>query len=91
MISAAYDSDYSMLRVCVADEGKGIDREELDLIFKKFGKLKRTAEMNHNGIGLGLLISKGLVEANGGELRVASEGKDSGAQFMFAMEMEMCQ
>ena len=41
-------------------------------IFKKFGKLKRTSKMNSEGIGLGLLISKGLVEAYGGELRVAS-------------------
>ena len=41
-------------------------------IFKKLGKLKRTAKMNSEGIGLGLLISKGLVEAYGGELRVAS-------------------
>ena len=41
-------------------------------IFKKFGKLKRTAKMNSEGIGLGLLISKGLVETYGGELRVAS-------------------
>ena len=79
-----------MLHVCVSDTGKGIMSEELDQIFKKFGKLKRTAAMNNDGIGLGLLISKGLVEANGGELKVASDGENQGAQFMFTMQMAEC-
>ena len=46
--------------------------------------------MNSDGIGLGLLISKGLVEANGGELRVTSDGVNRGAQFVFAMQMQQC-
>ena len=47
----------------------------------------RTSDMNSEGIGLGLTISKSLVEFNGGELRVASLGIDQGAHFMFAMNM----
>ena len=77
-----------MLRVCVSDNGKGIEASELGQIFKKFGKLLRTASMNSEGIGLGLMISKKLVEANEGELKVASRGADKGAQFMFAMKMK---
>ena len=80
-----------MLRVCVSDSGKGIEREEFSKIFNKFGKLKRTAEMNSEGIGLGLMISKQLVEANEGEMHVESQGIDKGAQFMFAMKMEAIQ
>lgn len=64
------------MRVCVSDNGKGIKKKDQSLIFRKFGKLKRTAAMNSEGIGLGLLISKGLVKANGGELRVHSHGID---------------
>ena len=44
--------------------------------------------MNSEGIGLGLMISKKLVEANEGELKVASRGAEKGAQFMFAMKIK---
>ena len=43
--------------------------------------------MNSEGIGLGLMISKDLIEANHGELKVFSLGKDLGAQFSFQMRM----
>ena len=88
VIYAAYDSVAQMLRVCVSDNGKGIEKSEQSKIFKKFGKLLRTAEMNSEGIGLGLTISKSLVEANGGELRVDSQGIGQGAHFMFTMVMQ---
>ena len=88
VIFVAFDHQDEMLRVCVSDNGKGIEKCEQKLIFEKFGKLLRTAEMNSEGIGLGLNISKKLVKANGGELKVASRGVNKGAQFMFAMKMQ---
>ena len=87
VIRAAYDSEAQMLQVCVSDNGTGVKESEQSTIFKKFGKLMRTSDMNSEGIGLGLTISKSLVEFNGGELRVASLGIDQGAHFMFAMNM----
>ena len=89
MIYVSYDYEDSLLRVCVADTGKGIKKDDLNKIFKKFGKLKRTADMNADGIGLGLLISKQLVHANNGEMHVASRGIDQGTQFMFSMKMNV--
>jgi len=71
----------------VADSGKGIAPEEIPLLCKKFGKLFRTAEMNSDGIGLGLMISKALIEANGGKLNIASRGIDRGSVFEFNMKM----
>ena len=44
--------------------------------------------MNSEGIGLGLLISKQLVEANGGELKAYSLGIGHGSQFTFVMKMQ---
>ena len=88
MIYATFDAENGMLRVCVSDNGKGIIKSEQSQIFNKFGKLMRTAAINSDGIGLGLTISKSLVEANGGELRVASRGVDKGSRFMFAINMK---
>ena len=71
----------------MADSGKGIAEEEIPQLCKKFGKLMRTAEMNSEGIGLGLMISKSLIEGNGGKLRIVSEGVDEGSIFTFTMRM----
>lgn len=45
--------------VCnVQDSGKGIAPEGFPTLFSRFGKLQRTAEMNNEGIGLGLTLAK---------------------------------
>ena len=86
-ILAGYDSEESVLAIQVIDTGVGLTAEEIPEITQKFGKLYRTAEMNHEGIGLGLTISKALIEANGGLLRIASQGKNRGSVFAFTMDM----
>ena len=50
----------------VSDTGAGISDDELPQLFSRFGKLQRTAEINHEGIGLGLTIVKSIVELHGG-------------------------
>ena len=55
-----------------------------------FGKLERTAEMNSDGLGLGLNICKQLVEQNGGTIQAQSDGFDKGTKFTFSMRMEEC-
>ena len=71
----------------VADTGVGIAKDDLESLFKSFGKLKSTREINTSGIGLGLMISKSLVEAYGGNLSVFSPGKSQGSTFSFTMKM----
>ena len=58
----------------VRDTGVGITREETSKLFSRFGKLHRTAEMNHEGIGLGLTIVKQIVHHCGGTIDVLSNG-----------------
>ena len=46
----------------VIDEGLGITEEEIDKLFKFFGKLEKTKSINKGGMGFGLTICKMLVE-----------------------------
>lgn len=65
-LSASFDSIRQRLIVHVSDTGVGIAEQDFCKLFNRFGKLHRTAEMNHEGIGLGLTIVKQIVEKAGG-------------------------
>lgn len=54
-----------------------------------FGKLKRTAEMNNEGIGMGLMICQRLVELNGGQISLTSLGENSGATAFFTYKVKL--
>lgn len=58
--------------VCVEDEGWGISADELPRLFDRFYQARR-ARAKRSGLGLGLYITKGLVEAQGGRIDVRSE------------------
>jgi signal transduction histidine kinase/ActR/RegA family two-component response regulator len=66
------------LRVAISDTGMGIDAESLPKIFNAFEQGERT---QFGGLGLGLAISKALVETHHGELIAESEGQDKGSTF----------
>jgi two-component system sensor histidine kinase KdpD len=68
----------SELRLTVVDEGPGIPEEDKTRIFDKFYRVQRSAEVM--GTGLGLPISKGIVEAHGGHIW-ASNQEGQGAAF----------
>jgi signal transduction histidine kinase len=70
--------------VAVADRGEGIPDSDLPRVFTKFF---RRAETRPTGSGLGLWISRGLVEAHGGRLVVESE-VGRGAVFRFTLPID---
>jgi CheY-like chemotaxis protein len=69
------------LIVEVSDEGIGIAPEFLPLIFDPFQQGETTVTRDHGGLGLGLAISRGIVEAHGGTLTAESAGRGRGATF----------
>jgi signal transduction histidine kinase len=68
----------------VADEGEGIPAEEIPELFQKYHRLGRAQERNIQGSGLGLYLTKHLVEAHGGRIWVESE-TGSGTRFYFSL------
>ncbi len=74
----------SFIEFCVSDTGIGIAAEEHGIIFDSFRQASVTTKGIKEGAGLGLAITRRLVEAHGGSIRVDSEvGK--GSRFLFRM------
>jgi PAS domain S-box-containing protein len=69
------------LRVEVVDDGVGIDAAVLPSIFTAFEQGDPGITRQFGGLGLGLTISKALVELHGGQIHVHSEGRGRGARF----------
>lgn len=67
--------------VRVTDTGIGIESEAIDKIFNAFEQGQRDITRRFGGLGLGLAISKTLIDAHGGRIHVQSSGKDQGATF----------
>ena len=65
----------------VNDSGIGIEPEALSRIFNAFEQAERSITQQFGGLGLGLAISKALVEMHGGQIEAYSEGRDKGATF----------
>jgi signal transduction histidine kinase len=72
--------------ICVQDEGPGIPPAEITLLFGKFVRLQRDIAGSIRGTGLGLYISKQLVEAMKGEIWIESPCmNDKGSRFCFTL------
>ncbi|MBU1701698.1 MAG: response regulator [Candidatus Eisenbacteria bacterium] len=68
--------------ISIIDQGVGISEENQTKLFRKFGQLDSSSTRKAGGTGLGLIISKGIVEEHGGRIWVESEpGK--GSKFSF--------
>jgi len=59
--------------IAVQDTGRGVPQEKLETIFEPFVQLGRTLSSAHEGMGLGLAISRDLARAMGGDLTVSSK------------------
>ncbi|MFH1390560.1 MAG: HAMP domain-containing sensor histidine kinase [Candidatus Margulisiibacteriota bacterium] len=74
------------LTVAVRDEGLGVEKKDLPLIFDKFYRAsKESAE--RKGTGLGLALCRSVVELHGGRIWVASAGPGHGSVFYFALPL----
>ena len=84
-------SDSDNVGIIIKDEGVGIKSEDLEKIFEKFIRLENHLTSKTQGNGLGLYITKNLVEAMGGKIKVVSElseGTEFFLEFPFFSEEE---
>ncbi len=73
--------------VKVSDTGAGIDKDDIQKLFQKFGIVGNNylRKQNTQGTGLGLYLAKSLVELHGGRMWVESEGLGKGSNFYFTI------
>jgi len=73
------------IEISIIDTGVGLNEEEISKLFTKFGKIERRGKgleyIDIQGSGLGLYISKEVIELHGGKIRVESAGRNMGAKF----------
>ncbi len=76
------------LEITVTDTGIGIRAEDLPRLFQEFVQLETTQAQKHEGTGLGLALTKRLVELHGGRIRAESEGEGRGSTFTILLPFE---
>jgi PAS domain S-box-containing protein len=72
------------VKFSISDTGIGLDKSEVDSLFEDFRQAQSCLAREYEGLGLGLPISKGYVEAIGGTIS-AAPNKDKGATFSFTI------
>jgi signal transduction histidine kinase/CheY-like chemotaxis protein len=70
-----------VIEIMITDTGIGIEGEKIGKIFNAFEQGQSSITRRFGGLGLGLAISKAMVTAHRGEIKVASAGKDKGTTF----------
>jgi PAS domain S-box-containing protein len=75
-------ADAQTLEIAVIDTGIGITGEALSAVFTMFSQVKSTQDRSEGGLGIGLALSKGVVELHGGTIQAESAGPGRGSKFI---------
>jgi PAS domain S-box-containing protein len=81
----------SHIELSVSDTGIGIPAGFLPYVFDRFSQRDTSATRSFGGLGLGLAISKQLVELHGGTIKVASPGEGQGSTFVVELPLSIVQ
>jgi PAS domain S-box-containing protein len=91
-ISLSIEKQKGFVDIKIVDTGVGFTKKEREIIFKKFGKIERYGkgmDVDTEGPGLGLYISRKIVNAHGGEILVESQGRNKGATFTIRLPKKL--
>ena len=84
-IPAKSAPDGRELEISITDTGIGIHRDDFEKIFKPFSQLESSLNRKYPGTGLGLELTRRLVELHGGRVWVESDGPGTGSTFRFTL------
>ncbi|HET6960918.1 MAG TPA: ATP-binding protein [Terriglobia bacterium] len=88
VVCAEVDTNTNTLTMRIQDEGPGIPVHDLPRLFDKFYRGSKHSASRHQGTGMGLAISRGIVEAHGGKIWVESSS-GIGSTFFFSVPVEL--
>jgi PAS domain S-box-containing protein len=74
--------------VHVIDNGIGLEAADLPRVFEMFTQVAPTADRPNSGLGIGLALSKGLIELHGGSIEARSAGPGQGSEFIVRLPCE---
>jgi len=78
-----FDLNRDWIQISVTDSGIGLKEDDLKRIFSPFEQVENSASKKYQGTGLGLSLTKSLVELHGGTIWVESDGEGKGSIFSF--------
>jgi PAS domain S-box-containing protein len=74
-------------RIGVKDEGCGMEAAQLADVFERFAQLTPALQRTRGGLGIGLSLSRGLVEQHGGRIEAHSDGAGRGSEFIVTLPL----
>lgn len=79
--------DFDRISIAVEDNGMGIAQDDIPRALEPFGQVRHSSHLSHEGTGIGLPLSKRLMELHGGALSIRSElGKGTTVALVFPRE-----
>jgi signal transduction histidine kinase len=79
------DSGQEAIKVSIRDYGIGIPAQDLPKLFRRYVRAENAISGGTEGFGLGLYMSKGIVEAHGGTILATSEGPNAGTTMLVTL------
>ena len=91
-VSASSKGEDDKYRFEVKDSGIGLSENDVSILFQKFVRIKppilsKNINLKDSSTGLGLYITRGIVNAHGGEIHAFSEGENKGSKFSFTLPL----
>ena len=88
-VAISAETQPTSLQIQITDTGTGLTTEQLANIFERFYRVDKSRSRAGGGSGIGLTISRHIVEAHGGTLTASSDGLDKGSTFTVTLSLSI--